>query len=196
MCFEFVKIVVLTFKRPELNHYYTIYFFIVKIYIFVVFSHKISLGQKMKYLKSILLVIIFIFFSSSSYLAQQVWVKQNSGTTKLLYMPFFTDQNNGTIVGQQGTILRTTDGGITWNSQYSTTLHSLTSVYFSNANNGVAVGASGTVLKTEDSGETWVNQNSGFVFNFITALSFVNSNVGVAVGENGLIIKTTDRGEN
>lgn len=150
----------------------------------------------MKYLKSITLVTIFMLCSSSSYLAQQVWVKQNSGTTKLLYMPFFTDNNNGTIVGQQGTILRTTDGGITWNSQYSTTLHSLTSVYFSDVNNGIAVGASGTVLKTEDGGETWVNQNSGFVFNFITALSFANSNVGVAVGEDGLIIKTTDGGEN
>lgn len=39
------------------------------------------------------------------------WVDQSSGTSWDLFCVFSTDANTGTVVGEFGTILRTTDGG-------------------------------------------------------------------------------------
>jgi len=141
-----------------------------------------------------ILIGSFIFFCHSTILAQKSWVKQYSPTSNLLYMPYFTDANHGSIAGQEGAILRTNDGGLNWTIQNSNSPHSLTSIYFSGTYTGVVIGASGTVLRTEDGGETWLNQNSGF-YNFLTALSFPTPTTGYAAGEGGLIIKTTDGGK-
>ncbi|HEY5534299.1 MAG TPA: hypothetical protein VIL99_05105 [Ignavibacteria bacterium] len=52
----------------------------------------------------------------------------------------FTDANMGTVVGNSGTILRTTNEGVNWNSQSSGTTLPLYVVSFTDANNGTAVG--------------------------------------------------------
>jgi len=51
-------------------------------------------------------------------------------TNKSLYSIFFPNEITGYIVGEGGTIYRTTDGGINWDSQLSNTTESLSSVYF------------------------------------------------------------------
>ncbi len=58
----------------------------------------------------------------------------------------FADAQNGTIVGAAGTILRTTNGGETWDAQDSGTSANLAGVYFTDANTGTAVGLAGTML--------------------------------------------------
>ena len=50
----------------------------------------------------------------------------------------FTDLNIGTIVGEDGTILRTTNGGTDWYEQSSGTIQYLLDVDFTNANIGHA----------------------------------------------------------
>ncbi|MDH0863005.1 YCF48-related protein [Mitsuaria sp. GD03876] len=70
----------------------------------------------------------------------------------------FVDANNGWSVGEQGTILRTTDGGKTWTSQASGVKSTLTAVTFFDASNGWAVGEFGAVLRTTDGGKTWALQ--------------------------------------
>ena len=59
----------------------------------------------------------------------------------------FTDLNNGTTVGggdndttEEGIILRTTNGGMTWFQQTSGITHNLAGVSFTDSNNGWAVG--------------------------------------------------------
>ena len=64
----------------------------------------------------------------------------------------FTDANNGTAVGYNGTILRTTNGGTNWTSQSSGTTNCLNGVSFTDANNGTAVGGYGTILRTTNGG--------------------------------------------
>jgi photosystem II stability/assembly factor-like uncharacterized protein len=44
----------------------------------------------------------------------KAWTTQPAGTTRFLYGVSFTDVNRGTAVGDHGTILRTTTGGVTW----------------------------------------------------------------------------------
>ncbi len=63
--------------------------------------------------KSSLHFIAFILFQLTSF-AQQGWIEQTSGTIKPLTAVSFTDSDNGTAVGYEGTILRTTNGGVSF----------------------------------------------------------------------------------
>ena len=85
---------------------------------------------------------------------------QESGTESFLYGVSFTDANNGTAVGEAGTILRTTDGGsLIGLVQTSGTTSFLWGVSFTDADNGTAVGSDGTIVRTTNGGNTWVSQN-------------------------------------
>jgi len=105
----------------------------------------------------------------------------------------FTDANNGTAVGDYGTILRSTNGGATWTSQSSGTTRSLNGVSFTDANNGTAVGDYGKILRTTNGGATWTSQSSG-IGNWLHGVSFTDANNGTAVGANGWILRTTNGG--
>ena len=54
----------------------------------------------------------------------------------------FVDANTGTVVGDYGTIVRTTNGGNSWTVQASGTTQDLWAVSFTDANNGTACGRS------------------------------------------------------
>jgi hypothetical protein len=57
------------------------------------------------------------------------------------------------VVGEGGTILRTTDGGITWTKQSSGGGSILRSVFLANANIGTVVGDGGIILRTTSGGD-------------------------------------------
>ena len=103
------------------------------------------------------------------------------------------DANTGTLVGDYGTIVRTTDGGNNWTIQSSGTTEILWGVSFTDGNNGTAVGENGTILRTTDGGAHWSPQTSGTALN-LRAVSFTDANSGTAVGEGGVILRTTDGG--
>jgi photosystem II stability/assembly factor-like uncharacterized protein len=69
-----------------------------------------------------------------------------------------TDQNTVIIVGSGGTILRTTDSGISWVRLPSGTGDELYGVSFIDSNIGTVVGYYGTVLRTENGGTTWIKE--------------------------------------
>jgi photosystem II stability/assembly factor-like uncharacterized protein len=103
------------------------------------------------------------------------------------------DANTGTLVGDYGTIVRTTDGGHSWTIQSSGTKQTLWGVFFTDATNGAAVGENGTILRTTDSGVNWMPQVSGTPLN-LRAVTFNDGNNGTAVGESGVILRTTNGG--
>ncbi len=123
----------------------------------------------------------------------QGWVKQTSGTTNNLNGVYFTNTNAGVVVGDAGTILRTTNGGTLWTTETSGTTNSLYSVIFINAGTGIVVGDAGTVLKTSDGGVTWTSETSGTTAN-LTVVSYADSTTVVAGAENGTFIRSTDGG--
>ena len=61
----------------------------------------------------------------------------------------------GWAVGNDGTILKTTNGGTSWTSQSIETSVPLYSVSFTDSDNGTVVGDVGTILRTTDGGTTW-----------------------------------------
>lgn len=106
---------------------------------------------------------------------------------------YFADANTGYAVGQGGTILKTGNGGRTWDQINSGTKHDLNSVYFIDANNGYAVGQGGIILKTSSGGSIWSLQYSG-TMNSLFSVYFISANTGYIAGEKGAILKTTDGG--
>lgn len=123
------------------------------------------------------------------------WFVQTSGTNANLYSVCFTDVNTGTVAGSQGTILRTTDGGVNWNAQTSNSSQELYHVCFIDADNGTVVGSEGTIIRTTDGGSSWINQSSGTNYT-LYAVSFSDINTGTAVGSEGTIRRTTNGGQN
>jgi photosystem II stability/assembly factor-like uncharacterized protein len=105
------------------------------------------------------------------------------------------DANNGAVVGNNGLILRTTDGGQNWVPQASGTTSQLRAVCFRDANTGTVVGDQGTILRTTDGGQTWVSQTSG-VPEVLLGLSCTDAQTATSVGALGVILKTTDGGQN
>ena len=79
-----------------------------------------------------------------------------------LYGIAFVSDLKGWMVGGNGTILQTTDGGENWTDQASGTSAALHSIALTNEQHGTIVGALGTILTTADGGATWVPQVSQF----------------------------------
>lgn len=86
------------------------------------------------------------------------WQAGNTGTRSLLYGISMADAQKGWAVGQGGIILRTEDGGLTWDKQESPKepegFH-LFSVHAIDANTAWAVGEWGTRIFTDDGGKSW-----------------------------------------
>jgi photosystem II stability/assembly factor-like uncharacterized protein len=104
-----------------------------------------------------------------------------------LYGVSFTNASNGTAVGQDGIILRTTDGGQSWIDQPSGTTITLYGVCFIDVNNGLVVGSGGTIIGTTDGGQNWMSQSIGTNTN-LYAVSY-NSSIWTIVGSEGTIIR-------
>ena len=108
----------------------------------------------------------------------------------------FVSQQDGWIVGSDATILRTNDGGKTWEQPskplpFKIDFHK---VWFLNPQTGWIAGEDGAVLKTTDNGETWTVLDTG-TRRALSAVFFVDAEHGWAGGDGGLIIHTTDGGD-
>ncbi|HZY09908.1 MAG TPA: YCF48-related protein, partial [Bacteroidota bacterium] len=99
----------------------------------------------------------------------------------------------GWVVGDSAVILRTTNGGTTWNDQNSRTDLALNSIHFVDQSAGWAVGDFGTILATTNSGLTWTMQASNTTVSLLKT-KFTSRQIGWAVGYQGTIIKTTNSG--
>lgn len=111
---------------------------------------------------------------------------QASGFSVRLKKIQMLDALNGWVVGEEGAILRTVDGGDTWTPQASGTTANLNGVYFLNLNEGWVVGAGGLLLSTLDGGQNWMPESSGTTED-LNNIFFIGSK-GYAVGANGTIL--------
>lgn len=67
----------------------------------------------------------------------------------------FVDQTHGWAVGEMGTILSSSDGGVSWQPQKSGTELPLSKVVFTSAQDGWVLASNGTILKTANGGASW-----------------------------------------
>lgn len=107
----------------------------------------------------------------------------------------FYDAQNGIAVGDQGIILRTTDGGATWILEQGPAMNlpSLYGVSYPQPLSAWAVGDGGVILKWD--GVQWLQQSSP-VNVTLHSVYFTDILNGWAVGDRGNIIRTNDGGIN
>ncbi|WP_371189239.1 WD40/YVTN/BNR-like repeat-containing protein [Thalassotalea maritima] len=89
------------------------------------------------------------------------WQQQEVPTQSTITKLFFIDENIGWAVGHDSLILKTQDGGITWQLQnFKPDLQRpLFDVYFVDENQGIAVGAYGFMYRTTNGGDTWQREH-------------------------------------
>jgi photosystem II stability/assembly factor-like uncharacterized protein len=101
-------------------------------------------------------------------------------------------QGQGLVaVGDSGTILRSTDAGLTWSSVLSGSTHHLRGVWGAGST-VVAVGASGTILRSVDAGASWSRVESGTTE--LLQGVWGDGSTLLVVGNGGRIIRSTDAG--
>jgi photosystem II stability/assembly factor-like uncharacterized protein len=96
------------------------------------------------------------------------------------------------ISGNNGIIVRTTNGGSAWVTMPTGVTDQLWSLEFTSRTTGYCAGSSGRILKTTDGGNSWVGLNSG-VQNQLYCLTFLNDSLGYACGSS-ILLRTTNRG--
>jgi photosystem II stability/assembly factor-like uncharacterized protein len=102
----------------------------------------------------------------------------------------------GYVVGDNGTVFKTTDGGENW-ANVSTILRSdwYDVAFPAGPDTGFVCGSNGYVCKTTDGGGSWQIQNS-VTQDWLYSLSFPNdAQTGYAAGQS-VVMKTTDGGAN
>ena len=140
--------------------------------------------------KTVHLALAVVFSSSLTVFGQ--WSTANSGTTNNLNGGYLLDSGVGFVVGDAGTILKTTDAGMTWAPLTSGTTNTLYDVYFFDGTQGVAVGEQGLILRTTDGGGGWQGVTSG-VKDALRSVSFSGVN-GISGGDSQDILYSTDAG--
>ena len=123
------------------------------------------------------------------------WIVQTSNTSRKLNGVFFlSDGREGWAVGDAGTIVHTTDAGVTWRTQTSQASANLNGVFFADPDTGWVVGGLGTVLRTSNRGGTWTRLQLGFGEIIMTAVHFTNRDTGYVVGSAGAVLRTVNGG--
>lgn len=122
------------------------------------------------------------------------WSEQYPLYSSTLWDVSFVDTSHGWAVGNNGTILKTENGGGTWAHQSSNVPdENLFGVTFIDRNRGWVVGTGGTILSTGNGGATWVGQTSGTT-EALEAVSFIDASRGWAFGQSATILVTTNGG--
>ncbi len=100
------------------------------------------------------------------------------------------------VVGERGTILRSSDDARTWTEAPSPAAATLTGVTFADAQNGWAVGHDALILNSHDGGQTWTKQWQGdnLSDSFLDVLALDRTHV-IAIGAYNLFAATADGGK-
>jgi photosystem II stability/assembly factor-like uncharacterized protein len=114
----------------------------------------------------------------------------------------FINQDTGFIAGGNGTIHKTTDGGLSWMPIQTPATQNVIKLFFVDEYNGWATlgqYSEGNILHTSDGGNTW--EIIEIQIDGIQSIFFIDNNIGWFIGwlgppiGKGVILKTTNAGE-
>lgn len=100
----------------------------------------------------------------------------------------------GWAVGTHGTVVRTTDAGLSWATQSVPTTADLFGVAAVDARRAWIVGASGEILRTIDGGRNWRAASSGTTRDLFAVVA-VSPRVVWAVGDKGMLLRSGNGGQ-
>lgn len=99
----------------------------------------------------------------------------------------FPSADVGYAVGDNGLIVKTSNGGVSWQSLSSGVSNNLADVSFAAEDISTVVGDTGIIIRTEDGGDNWDEEESGTT-NDLYGVDFIDSGNGYAVGNGGTIL--------
>ena len=153
-------------------------------------------------LRKILAGLILLFALQS---VNAEWIKQNVHSLAWFHDVFFLNENKGWIVGGDGVMLSTEDGGRTWVRSPKFTADTLLQIHFTSETTGWLLcerniymrgaNASSYLRKTTDGGRTWEQiefQDGGR--ERVTRLLFDKNGDGTAFGEGGIFYRLQEDG--
>ncbi len=127
---------------------------------------------------------------------KEVWTDNSAVTTKHFKDIQILSPNEAIIVGSEGTVKKTIDGGNTWTDlTVKSTTNDWETIEFVNATEGYIGGQFENIYKTTDAGATWnsaytVASGSSQIFD----IDFLDDKNGIAVGRSGEVLLTSDAG--
>ena len=125
--------------------------------------------------------------------AGNTWVTLTSGASTHLRSIWFSSPTTGWIAGDNGVVLKSTNGGGAWVRDLGVNAsEDLYCIRFVDVNHGWAVGSNGVVLRTANGGATWSRTHPTAIP--LYSVSFPDTSNGWAVGQNGTILGTHDGG--
>lgn len=128
------------------------------------------------------------------------WI--NAGGPFICSSIFFVNEMTGYYVsGYYGEILKTTNGGQSWDIKLTSNQYSMNGLYFLNENTGYCVGGhylKTCIRKTTDGGNSWNTMlfSTGNTTKYLESVQFINENTGYSVGICGAMFYTTNSGKN
>ena len=124
---------------------------------------------------------VLLLYTATSYSQVQPWATIQSPVNVTLRYLSFVDSLTGWAAGEAGTIIRTTDGGDTWEVQNSTVQTFISDIFFIDKNLGWATTIedvfpfNSIIIKTTNGGEQWVAENFPDSSEYIRTVFFFDS---------------------
>lgn len=156
-------------------------------------SEELYTEIKAKVMRNLILLILITLFVADAHGQTQYWTNVLSGTNKRLCSVSFGSESVGYIGGEDSLLLKTTDGGATWQPVahagmgFSLVGTDIIHVNFLNDSVGFAVVGDfefptylGTMYKTSNGGLTWTHVQSGNIAVYSTY--FFDEHNGYQVG--------------
>ncbi|NNL19832.1 MAG: hypothetical protein HKO83_00710, partial [Ignavibacteriaceae bacterium] len=146
----------------------------------------------------ITLFFLIVYSINRIYPQTSEWERISSPVNTSLTNLIFVNGSSGWAAGELGTIIKTSDGGRSWQVQNSTVPYFITDIYFVDENHGWAVTVKEVfpfntlVLKTTNGGEEWIAEDFQDSSAFMRTIFFFDSLHGFIGGS--YIAETTDGG--
>jgi photosystem II stability/assembly factor-like uncharacterized protein len=109
---------------------------------------------------------------------------------------YFIDSLNGWVIGYNGEINYSSDGGFSWSPQNSGTIQDLQSIFFIDSIRGFSCGYNSTLIYTTNKGSTWlpiqVESDSSLIYSSLCSDKDTNL---YFVSNSGKIFKSNDLGK-
>jgi photosystem II stability/assembly factor-like uncharacterized protein len=104
----------------------------------------------------------------------------------------FLNETYGIVTGEDGKVLVTTDGGVSWITSSTGNSGLLRGVHILNDQDSYVAGTPEQVYKTTNGGTTWISDFAGGNTVALYKIIFTENNIGLICGSEGKMLRNTD----